>query len=218
MPLSALTSTTARYEKADYAKLVVVLTCNSHDLADLTTAGHLKTKLAPAIALLDGSVLIWYMTDWFSTAWCLYGARLKTEETRDPLRDGATDYGEGEWDAAPPGLLPFVHSGRKKKQKQVRKCGGRRESHPPRRPLVAGGGPPSPFTQHEAPLRERARAESRGAAQQANKNKGGLRLRARKLLLLFIFLQSTCMQQLNKSSQVASGSASGQSATTAQQL
>jgi hypothetical protein len=30
MPLSALPSTTARYERAGYAKLVVVLTCKSH--------------------------------------------------------------------------------------------------------------------------------------------------------------------------------------------
>jgi hypothetical protein len=48
-------STTASYEGAGYAKLVVVLTCKSHDSANLTT-GHLKTKtgslaLAPAIAI-----------------------------------------------------------------------------------------------------------------------------------------------------------------------
>jgi hypothetical protein len=38
--------------------------------------GHLKPKnLASAIALLDGSVLSWHMTDWFLTACCLYMGR-----------------------------------------------------------------------------------------------------------------------------------------------
>jgi hypothetical protein len=57
-----------RYEEAGYAKLVVVLTCKSHDSANLTT-GHLKNKTgfrtpyANAIALLDGPFFIWNMTD-----------------------------------------------------------------------------------------------------------------------------------------------------------
>jgi hypothetical protein len=38
-----LTSTTARYEEAGYAKLVVVLACKSHDSANLVT-GHLEIK------------------------------------------------------------------------------------------------------------------------------------------------------------------------------
>jgi hypothetical protein len=38
-----------------------------------------KNKLAAAVVQLDGSVLIWHMTEWFSTACCLYGARLKSE-------------------------------------------------------------------------------------------------------------------------------------------
>jgi hypothetical protein len=33
--------------------------------------------LAAAVVQLDGSVLIWHMMDWFLTACCLYGARLK---------------------------------------------------------------------------------------------------------------------------------------------
>jgi hypothetical protein len=35
--------------------------------------------MAAAVVQLDGSVFIWHMTDWFSTACCLYGARLKSE-------------------------------------------------------------------------------------------------------------------------------------------
>jgi hypothetical protein len=36
---------------------------------------RLKKKLAAAVVQLDGSVFIWHMMDWFSTACCLYGAR-----------------------------------------------------------------------------------------------------------------------------------------------
>jgi hypothetical protein len=35
--------------------------------------------MAAAVVQLDGSVLIWHMIDWFSTACCLYGARSKNE-------------------------------------------------------------------------------------------------------------------------------------------
>jgi hypothetical protein len=71
MPLSALTSTTARYEKAGFAKLVDasatrVLIWRS----PLASPG--KTKLAAAVVQLDGPVLIWHMFDWVSTACCLY--------------------------------------------------------------------------------------------------------------------------------------------------
>jgi hypothetical protein len=38
-----------------------------------------KNKMAAAVVQLDGSVLIWHMIEWFSTACCLYGARLKNE-------------------------------------------------------------------------------------------------------------------------------------------
>jgi hypothetical protein len=38
-----------------------------------------KKKLAAAVVQLDGSVFIWHMIDWFSTACFLYGARLKNE-------------------------------------------------------------------------------------------------------------------------------------------
>jgi hypothetical protein len=38
-----------------------------------------KKKLAAAVVQLDGSVLIWHMIEWFSTACCLYGARSKRE-------------------------------------------------------------------------------------------------------------------------------------------
>jgi hypothetical protein len=38
-----------------------------------------KKNLAAAVVQLDGSVFIWHMIDWFSTACCLYGARLKSE-------------------------------------------------------------------------------------------------------------------------------------------
>jgi hypothetical protein len=31
-----------------------------------------KTIMAAAVVQLDGSVLIWHMIDWFSTAGCLY--------------------------------------------------------------------------------------------------------------------------------------------------
>ena len=49
MPLGALlTSATARYEEAGYAELVVVLTCKSHDSANLTTHRH-----RPAICHLE---------------------------------------------------------------------------------------------------------------------------------------------------------------------
>jgi hypothetical protein len=36
--------------------------------------------LAASVVQLDGSVLIWHMIDWFSTALCLYGARFKKME------------------------------------------------------------------------------------------------------------------------------------------
>jgi hypothetical protein len=35
--------------------------------------GKNKIKLAAAVVQLDGSVLIWQMIDWFSTACCLWG-------------------------------------------------------------------------------------------------------------------------------------------------
>jgi hypothetical protein len=38
-----------------------------------------KKKLAAAVVQLAGCVFIWHMTDWFSTACCLYGARFKNE-------------------------------------------------------------------------------------------------------------------------------------------
>jgi hypothetical protein len=47
-------------------------------MSDLALA-RLKKKLAAAVVQLDGSVLIWHMMDWFSTACCLYGARSKSE-------------------------------------------------------------------------------------------------------------------------------------------
>jgi hypothetical protein len=36
--------------------------------------GKKKMAAAAAVVQLDGSVLIWHMTDWFSTACCLWGA------------------------------------------------------------------------------------------------------------------------------------------------
>ena len=75
MPLSALTSTTARYEKARFAKLV--------DASSVTMGANLAPrkvkKKAAAVVQLDGSVLIWHMLDWLPTACCLYGARSKNE-------------------------------------------------------------------------------------------------------------------------------------------
>jgi hypothetical protein len=44
MPSTALASTIARYEKAGYAKLVVVLTCKSHDPGANLAIVHLKKK------------------------------------------------------------------------------------------------------------------------------------------------------------------------------
>jgi hypothetical protein len=35
--------------------------------------------LAAAVVQLGGSVFIWHMTELFSTAYCLYAARLKSE-------------------------------------------------------------------------------------------------------------------------------------------
>jgi hypothetical protein len=46
--------------------------------ANLTLAWF-KKKLAAAVVQLDGSVFIRHMIDWFLTACCLYGARLKSE-------------------------------------------------------------------------------------------------------------------------------------------
>jgi hypothetical protein len=40
---------------------------------------NLAQKLAAAVVQLDGSVFIWRMIDWFSTACCLYAARSKNE-------------------------------------------------------------------------------------------------------------------------------------------
>jgi hypothetical protein len=47
--------------------------------ANLALASKVKKKLAAAVVQLDGSVFIWHMIDWFSTACCLYGARSKSE-------------------------------------------------------------------------------------------------------------------------------------------
>jgi hypothetical protein len=40
-----------------------------------------KKKLAAAVVQLAGSVLIWHVVEWFSTACCLYGARSKNKNT-----------------------------------------------------------------------------------------------------------------------------------------
>jgi hypothetical protein len=68
MSLSALTGATARYEGAGYAEQVVVLTCKSHDSANLAI-GHLEIKTGfrhrPE---LGGPFLIWHMIEQFSTA------------------------------------------------------------------------------------------------------------------------------------------------------
>jgi hypothetical protein len=46
--------------------------------ADLALARQ-QNKMAAAVVQLDGSVLIWHMINWLSTACCLYGARLQNE-------------------------------------------------------------------------------------------------------------------------------------------
>jgi hypothetical protein len=68
--------TTARYEKAGFAKLVDASATMG---ANLALAG-LK-KMAAAVVQLGGSVLIWHMIEWFSMACCLYlyAARSKNE-------------------------------------------------------------------------------------------------------------------------------------------
>jgi hypothetical protein len=70
-PLSALTSITARYEKAGFAKLVDASVTLG---ANLTLARREEEKNAAAVVQLNGSFLIWHMIDWFSTACCIWGA------------------------------------------------------------------------------------------------------------------------------------------------
>jgi hypothetical protein len=48
--------------------------------ANLALARQTKIWLPlSSIVQLDGSVLIWHMIEWVSTACCLYGARSKSE-------------------------------------------------------------------------------------------------------------------------------------------
>jgi hypothetical protein len=47
--------------------------------ANLTLARFLKKTGCRCRPTRDGSVSIWHMIDWFSTACCLYGARVKSE-------------------------------------------------------------------------------------------------------------------------------------------
>jgi hypothetical protein len=78
-PNLALTSTTARYEKVGYAKLAVVLTCKSHDSANLTT-GHLKIKTGFRHRPTRRFTLnLGYDRLLFNGMLFMYGARLKSK-------------------------------------------------------------------------------------------------------------------------------------------
>jgi hypothetical protein len=79
MPLSALASTTASSKKAGFAKLVDAGVTMGANGPVLIWRSQGDFFLAAAVVQLDGSVLIWHMIEWFSTACCLYGARLKSE-------------------------------------------------------------------------------------------------------------------------------------------
>ena len=67
-------------------RLQVVMLGALTSLASIMAIGHLEIRTGfrhrLIIALLDGSVLILHMAGCCSTACCLYGARLKCEETR----------------------------------------------------------------------------------------------------------------------------------------
>jgi hypothetical protein len=83
------TSTTARYEKAGYAKLVVVLTCKESRFGESDDRPSENQNWLPPVALLGGSVLIWYMADHrllFNAqrpvVCCLYGARFKIKKQK----------------------------------------------------------------------------------------------------------------------------------------
>jgi hypothetical protein len=57
--------------------------------ANLLALVRLKKKLAAAVVQLDGSVLIWHMLDWFSTAYCLLFIWGTFKKRRDPLLPAA---------------------------------------------------------------------------------------------------------------------------------
>jgi hypothetical protein len=93
MPLSALTSTTARYEEAGFAKLVDASATMG---ADLTSSSRLqggKQNWLPLCVQLDGSVVIWHVLDWLPTACCSYGARSKNENRacQLPINQGTSN-------------------------------------------------------------------------------------------------------------------------------
>jgi hypothetical protein len=76
IPLSALKgNTAASSKKAGFAKLFDA----SATMWVLIWRSQGNFVLAAAVVQLDGSVFIWHMPDWFSTACCLYGARSKSE-------------------------------------------------------------------------------------------------------------------------------------------
>jgi hypothetical protein len=75
IPLSALKGNTASSKKAGFAKLFDA----SATMWVLIWRSQGNFVLAAAVVQPDGSVFIWHMPDWFSTACCLYGARSKSE-------------------------------------------------------------------------------------------------------------------------------------------